>query len=719
MATWVLLDLLTGWSATSGHLSAWHFAAALTFYLFFTFGVRYAYAPILASIASTVLLDGANRTSVTSHIATSLIGIVVYGIAALFLRRVLHIRAPFRRLRDFLWYLLIGTVAVAFVASASTLISLALGTTSAFGTAFVAFAITNFVGIITLVPALIILVSPTFSRRPFDDNEAQAPLPPHELLLISGAILISAFLGFRIVDLTDAAPMYYFLFLPLMWLAARGGLRYAVAGILLADLSIMGMNAIWHLSVAESVAYQSYLAASALTALTLGVIVSQRRREERDALDRARCDNVTGLPTPQALDAWFSHPRAKTYPALTLLLLEIDNMRWVNEGLHRAAIDDFMRGVGDRLRNAHVGALFLAHVSGHEFAVILEDEDRHTAALVAEKIRRGFERPIPVENEEIYATLSVGIATCRTATEDPRLLVPHAEQALDAARVRGLESVAFFTGEKPREKLFSLASQLHDALRGGEFDLWFQPLFEVLGPLNGAHPTSNARIVGAEALLRWNHPRRGLIEPESFLDMLDSMSLSERVGGWVLDNALMHVANWRKRGNEIAVWINVFGRQLVDPEFFGSLRGRLLRYDLTPSSLVLEVTERIIAREEAEVVAIVNKLRSAGVRVAIDDFGTGHSTLARLQNIPFDIVKIDQSFIRGIEADSRSSGVVTTLIALARELDATIVAEGIETDGQLDFLVRSGCHTIQGYRLGLPMPASEFESLLRRSSVSH
>ncbi|MHB8461787.1 MAG: putative bifunctional diguanylate cyclase/phosphodiesterase, partial [Vulcanimicrobiaceae bacterium] len=330
--------------------------------------------------------------------------------------------------------------------------------------------------------------------------------------------------------------------------------------------------------------------------------------------------------------------------------------------------------------------------------------------------RRGFERPIPVENEEFYATISVGIATCQPANEEPRLLVPHAEQALDAARIRGLESVAFYAGEKPRERLFSLATQLHDALRGGEFDLWFQPLFEVSNS-NDIHSQNGRRIVGAEALLRWNHPRRGLIEPESFLDMLDSMSLSERVGGWVLDNALMHVSNWRKRGHDVAVWINVFGRQLVDPEFFGSLRGRLLRHGLTPASVVVEVTERIIAREETEVVAIVNKLRSAGVRVAIDDFGTGHSTLARLQNIPFDIVKIDQSFIRGIEADSRSSGVVTTLIALARELDATIVAEGIETDGQLEFLVRHGCHTIQGYRLGLPMPASEFESFLRRTNI--
>ncbi len=696
--------------------TAWHFGAALTMYLLFTFGLRYSYAPLVAAVVGSLLISPMALGTVVSRLETAGIGIIVYGAASLLLRRTMAVREPFLRLRNFLAYVLIGAAAVSLTCAVVTLVHTSGSISNSSMIDMATLAIGSFIPLLTVFPMLVVFVTSLFSRKPFDEHDAHIPLPFYERVIASCLLFISVYLGYRFIDIKDSAPIYYFLFLPLLWLAARGGLRYAVATIFLTDLALVMMNAAFRLPVSESITYQAYLAASALTALTLGVIVSQRRREVREAFDRARCDSVTGLPSPQALDAWFSHPRANSYPALTLLLIEIDNIRWVNEGLHPAAIDEFMRGVGDRLRNAHVGALFLAHVSGHEFAVILDNVDRNGAALVAEKIRRGFERPIPVENEEFYATISVGIATCQTATEEPRLLVPHAEQALDAARIRGLESVAFYAGEQPRERLFSLATQLHDALRGGEFDLWFQPLFEVSNA-NDIHSQTGRRVVGAEALLRWNHPRRGLIEPESFLDMLDSMSLSERVGGWVLDNALMHVSNWRKRGHDIAVWINVFGRQLVDPEFFGSLRGRLLRHALTPASVVVEVTERIIAREEAEVVAIVNKLRSAGVRVAIDDFGTGHSTLARLQNIPFDIVKIDQSFIRGIEADSRSSGVVTTLIALARELDATIVAEGIETDGQLEFLVRNGCHTIQGYRLGLPMPASEFESFLRRTNI--
>ncbi|MHB8461786.1 MAG: MASE1 domain-containing protein, partial [Vulcanimicrobiaceae bacterium] len=384
VAAWFCFDLLSSFAGALGQTTAWHFGAALTFYLLFTFGYRYAYAPLLAAAAGSFVISPLTLGTVVSRVETAGIGIIVYGAAALLLRRTLDVREPFLRLRNFFAYVVIGAAGVTTVSALLTLMH-SSGTISAPAMIdFATFAIGSFVALLTVFPLLVVFITPMFSRKPFDEHDAHAPLPFYEVFIASCVLLVSAYLGYRFIDVNDSAPIYYFLFLPLVWLAARGGLRYAVAGIFLTDLALMATNAMFHLRVSESITFQAYLAASALTALTLGVIVSQRRREVREALDRARCDSVTGLPSPQALDAWFSHPRANSYSTLTLLLIEIDNIRWVNEGLHRAAIDEFMRGVGDRLRNAHVGALFLAHVSGHEFAVILDNVDRNGAALVAD-----------------------------------------------------------------------------------------------------------------------------------------------------------------------------------------------------------------------------------------------------------------------------------------------------------------------------------------------
>lgn len=720
-SAWLLFEALSVSYAGTQAASPWHPGASLSFFLMYAFGEGFAFAPILVEVLRGLLFGHQPPIGYGALLSLGVVASATYGSAAFVLRRVLRVRMPFRGLRDLLWYLVVGcAIAPVLAGAGSTLVLSFVGATpwGAFFSQFATASVGDAIGMLVIAPALGTFLTPLLATEREDDGDHLVTLSIQELGACMLAIVIGAIVGYWLLGVPGSAPVYFFLFLPLIWMAGRAGLPTAIIGILTADLAVVILNAWFRLPTTQSLAYQAYIATSALTALALGAVITQRRRDERAALDRARRDPNTNIPSPQALDAWLSHPRARTYPALTLLLVAIDNMRWVNEGLRRSAVDDFMRGVAERLQSVNVRALFVAHVDNHEFAVLLDGEDRNVAAIAAEKIRRAFERPLPADEAEIYASVSVGIATCTGYADDPRLLVPHAERALDAAHSRGFESIAFHQAQEDREPLYSLAAQLHHALSRGEFDLWYQPLFAPREFPDPRDPMQGARIVGAEALLRWNHPQRGTIGPDSFLDMLDSMSLCERVGGWQIDTALGNVARWRRAGHDIAVWLNVFGRQLFDPEFFGSLRGRLLKHGVTSSSVVVEITERMIAREETEVVAIVDRLRSAGIRVAIDDFGTGHSTLSRLRNIPFDIVKIDQSFVRGLEGDARSGGVVTTLINLARDLDATIVAEGIESDGQLDFLVRHGCRVVQGFRLALPMPAHEFESLLRRTNVA-
>jgi EAL domain-containing protein (putative c-di-GMP-specific phosphodiesterase class I) len=267
--------------------------------------------------------------------------------------------------------------------------------------------------------------------------------------------------------------------------------------------------------------------------------------------------------------------------------------------------------------------------------------------------------------------------------------------------------------------LISLSAQLHKSLDNGEFELLYQPIFEFVS-INPSEsdPLIDARVVGAEALLRWNHPRRGLLMPVHFIDLLESMSLGERVGNSVVTMACDQLALWHAADLHVAMWINAFGRQVLNPEFGGSLRATLMQRNIDPSYVVVELLEREIARAEGAIVTAVGRIRQAGVRVAIDDFGTGHSSLARLHEVPVDILKVDRTFINAIDTDPRASDVVTTLSALARDFNAIALAEGVESHAQLRFALQHRYKYIQGYYLGLPMTPAEFELFANRINAA-
>jgi EAL domain-containing protein (putative c-di-GMP-specific phosphodiesterase class I) len=291
-------------------------------------------------------------------------------------------------------------------------------------------------------------------------------------------------------------------------------------------------------------------------------------------------------------------------------------------------------------------------------------------------------------------------------------LIPEAEQALDEARQRGMESIAFHTGRRS-EGLMSLSSQLNRAVERDEFELLFQPIFAFHGDPSGPDPLAGARVVGAEALLRWNHPQRGLLTPDAFIDILESMSLGEAVGALVIQKACRQARLWADAGFPISVWINAFARQVLSHDFIGSLSGAIMEHGVDPRLIVVELLERLVSHDHGRITRTVANIRQTGVRIAIDDFGTGHSSLARLREVTFDILKIDRSFISSMDTDEKSQEVVAMLSGLARELGVETVAEGVETIGQLRFVQQRYAY-MQGYLLALPMLPAEIEPFLRR-----
>jgi len=716
-AAFVAFDYLSTSYAGTPKASPWYLSAALTFYLIYTFGERYTLAPILAEVVRGVVVGHSPPLTFGPLIALGAEMALVYGAAAWVLRRFVKAHLPFADLRDVMWYASLGIFVAPMLAGCigvAIFLWVGMVSPSEYLSQVFTFATGDAMGFLTLVPALAVFVTPhvapDLTTIPEPNETRIGPVETGSLVLI---LFCASAVGYRWLSIGAGAPVYYFLFLPLVWTAARGGLRFATIGIMCTDLSVVVLDWVFRTPVTQSLSYQSYIAASSLTALTLGAVVTQRWRAQRLDLERARLDRVTGLPNPHALDEWLG--KRDSQAPLSLLLVAIDNLHWVNEGLHRPGIDAFLRGVAERLEALALGERFVAHTSDAEFAVVMPTRDRAMAMLAAEKIRHAFERPVTVEDAEIYAAVSVGIAS-NERTSNLRQLVPHAERALDEARERGIESVVFYSGSGVEEPLISLAAQLHRAVANDEFELVYQPIFALPPYPEEQFAFFGARVVGVEALLRWNHPERGLLAPDAFIDLLESLALSERVGDLVVRKACTQLSAWRAMGINVDVWINAFVRQVLNPEFAGVLRGTLMKFDLEPQRVVVELLERVISRDEGEVLAAVNRLRQAGVRVAIDDFGTGHSSLARLNDVPFDMLKIDRSFVAGIDNDRRSEDVVMTLSALARDFGVPALAEGVENEGQLHFLIRHRYQYAQGYYLGLPMPGAEVEAVLQRTN---
>ena len=714
----VALDFLSHSYAGRPAASPWYLPAALGFYLVYTFGPRYAAAPILAELLNSLVAGPLQHQPWTTFAGFGVEMSIAYSGAAVLLRN-LRVRIPFSDLRDAFLYIgiavFVAPAAAGFLGVANFALA-GLVEPGGYLHEVVTFAVGDSIGFLILVPALATFLTPWIAR-----DQSVPPLPEErrigraETVSMVAVVFGVAFLGYSLLELGSGTQLYYFFFLPLVWMAARGGLRLATIGIVFADVSVVVLDYWFREPMLQSLSYQSYVASSSLAALTLGAVVNQRWRDYAADLARASVDRVTGLPNPRALDEWlrgyhFHRP-------LTMLLAGIDNMRWVNEGLHRQDVDLFLKCVGERLQQGALGYRFLAHTSDSEFAIVLRGDDKLVAESTAEKIRSLFQEPLALGESEIYASVSIGISTCsdRGAAHN---LVPHAAQALDEATKRASESVSVYVAREAKEPLISLAAQLHRAVANDEFEVLYQPIFALPSEPRDNERLLGARICGAEALLRWNHPQRGLLTPFHFIDLLESMSLSQRVGGIVIDKATAQLAKWHVAGTHIELWINGFVRQVLDPEFPGSLRATLLAREIEPSMVIVELLEHEFARDEGVLLNAALRLRQSGVGVAIDDFGTGHSSLGRLREIPFDRLKIDRSFIAGIESDRRSEDVVTTLRSLARDFDAPALAEGVETEGQLRFIIQNQFHYVQGFYLGLPMTASEIDALLFEARVS-
>jgi diguanylate cyclase (GGDEF)-like protein len=489
-----------------------------------------------------------------------------------------------------------------------------------------------------------------------------------------------------------------FSILPLAWLAVRYGMRGAVLGLLAANVTATIAQVALHVSVNQQLEYQGFLIANALLAYLLGAFCIERQSLTNRLKRAAYYDQLTDLPNAGHFMEFLQTARGGP---VTLAIADISDLRLLNEGIGRSAVDGLMVQFANRLREDLDDDAFIARVGSGEFAVATLRAGDPTAFSSA--IQRLTTAPFPIGDSQIFVEVSVG-ATASPDAQPAGELLRQAELAVRRAKESSNRVVIYEHAVELGPPL--LYAELHRAAERGEFVPFFQPIYRA--------DRDTWQLAGGELLMRWRHPERGLLAPSEFIHLLERLSISSRVGSDLLEQGLRLAMQWRQTVPDFALWVNFFPRQVLDPQCSQHIAGALARCDAGPEMLVVEITERVVAADELAFTQLARELDAMGVRTAIDDFGSGSSSLARIREVPAQVLKIDKSFVNRSDVDYKAMTVATTVVRLAAELDLKVVAEGIENQAQADAMLAIGCDFGQGYALGHPVPAADFERALPR-----
>jgi diguanylate cyclase (GGDEF)-like protein len=433
------------------------------------------------------------------------------------------------------------------------------------------------------------------------------------------------------------------------------------------------------------------------------------RREEELAF-LATHDPLTGLPNRTLILDRVTQMLARSARSQTpvaALFIDLDNFKSINDTLGHSVGDELLQAVAARLNGVVRQADGLGRLGGDEFVVIAEELSLAAGPeLVAERLLEALKQPFKLgagEETRLTVSASIGIAMGERTSADE--LLRDADIAMYRAKWDGRNRYAVFESamQDTVQNRMELEMDLREALERDEFFLVYQPTFDL----------SDMRPTGVEALLRWRHPVRGVVQPDAFIPLLEQTGLITEVGGWVLEEACRQAAAWRQAGHAIDIAVNVSGRQLDTDQLLGDIEGALSRSSLEPGSLTIEITETTLMRNIEETARRLAAVKELGVRIAIDDFGTGYSSLAHLQRFPVDALKIDRSFISGLSENKEGETLIHTLVQLGKALSIETFAEGIEQDQELSLLREEHCDSGQGFLFARPLDADATEAFFK------
>jgi diguanylate cyclase (GGDEF)-like protein/PAS domain S-box-containing protein len=428
--------------------------------------------------------------------------------------------------------------------------------------------------------------------------------------------------------------------------------------------------------------------------------IEERKKAEATIKFQAYHDLLTNLPNrtlfkDRLKQAMVQSKRKGNF--LAVMFLDLDHFKMVNDTLGHLIGDELLQAVAQRLRNCIREGDTLARIGGDEFLLLLPDiHGRENSEGIAQKIVASFKTPFHIEEHELYVSISIGIAIFPDDGEMIDTLIKHADIAMYHAKDRGRNDYCFFAAALDNSVTGRLDIQtgLRHALQRGELDVYYQPQVNI----------ATGRIVGMEALVRWNHPEKGMIPPADFIQIAEESGLINPISEWVLQTACRQARAWQNMLiPSITLAVNLSARQIEHPEFVKNFTQILNENNLDGSSIEIEITESTLMRDIEGCVSKLKELNELGVIVSIDDFGTGYSSLSYLKKLPIHTLKIDQSFIHDLKSDSQGASIVDGITAMAKGLHLNVIAEGVESGDQLEYLRNSGCDAYQGFHFSRPV----------------
>ncbi len=717
LLAWTSLDFLAIKFEAAPGVSIWYPPSALDIALLLVFGMRYWAILLLNTLIHVILTGNAASLLGLNLVFFDAATTAGYAGGAYILARVLRIDPGLRQGRDVLWFVVTAVVgAPLFVAT------LQVSNLTVMGNLRVLDLPLNILrhfagdatGVAMLAPILLVLAR----RLPHTlAHQAASGVHPRRAALgkppwRSIRLLIAEAIGFVAAvwaaygwQRPSTLDYSFFAWIPMIWTALRYGFERAAAFALAVNLAIVLLVSV-RSSGESPYALQFGLLTLTVTALVLGAYATDRLQATQQLRHQALHDHLTGLPNRvlfrTRLDQAIAARRAAG-AAFLIAILDLDDFKGVNDTLGHGSGDALLMTVGQRLQQVAAPGSVVARLGGDEFGLLLHLPDPARAGAMLDGLLDHLAEPFALDGhvQRLRGSIGATIPTGGDAGADD--LVGQADLALNAAKAAGRARYCFYTPEmQDRLRIrLRMAEELEQALGRRELVLHFQP--QVC--------CTTRRIVAAEALVRWMHPVRGLLLPGDFLEFVELAGLMAQLGGWVLHEACIQAAAWP---GSIAVSVNVAPAQWrTGHDLAAEVEQALAESGLPPGRLKLEITEdALVQGEEARSFPALARLRAQGVRVSMDDFGTGHSGLSRLQRLPVDEVKLDQSFVTGIGRSAGDEAIARTVASLARSLGHQVVAEGVETEAQFAFLRDIGCGLAQGYLFSPPLAPDAFAALL-------
>ncbi len=438
--------------------------------------------------------------------------------------------------------------------------------------------------------------------------------------------------------------------------------------------------------------------------------VQERIRSEKRVQYLAYHDSLTDLPNRGMFSTLLNHGISLAHRhnnGLAVLFLDLDRFKNINDTLGHEAGDALLQEVGKRLRLCLRASDTVARLGGDEFVILLETLDRkELVAVVAQKMLTAIVQPFILLGQEFHVTASIGIGIYPQDGQDEQSLMKNADIAMYQAKTVGKNNYQFYSAQLNANSLERLAleSGLRRALEYNEFELHYQPKIDL----------RTGRITGMEALLRWRHPELGIVAPGKFIQIAEETGLICPIGRWVLKTACMQNKVWQEQGlPRLSMAVNLSARQFSDENLLSDITSILKEAGMEATFLELEITESMLMLDTKKTMKVLTALSKMGIKLALDDFGTGYSSLANLKQFPIDTIKVDRSFIRGISTGGEDNAITAAIIAMGRTLSKTVIAEGVETEEQRDFLRVHACDEFQGFYFSKAVPADQFAELLK------